>query len=109
MKARDKGMQSATRSSTRKRREMSRSSSDSSEEEPLSGENASQDGSGSSSESSGWSKEVIEPAIKTMTFRARRGTRMKELMRGKPKNDMFWNRYQGYFGGGLNDPEDEDD
>ena len=26
---------------------------------------------------------------------------MKELMKGKPKNDAFWNRYQDYFGGGL--------
>jgi hypothetical protein len=34
---------------------------------------------------------------------------MKELMKGKPKNDMFWNRYQGFFGGGLDGPEDEDD
>ena len=34
---------------------------------------------------------------------------MKELMKGKPKNDMFWNRYQGYFGGGLDGPEDSDD
>jgi hypothetical protein len=36
-----------------------------------------------------------------MKFRSKRGTRMKELMKGKPKNDVFWNRYQGYFGGGL--------
>lgn len=69
----------------------------------------SEDGSDDESSSSGWSSEVIEPAIKTMTFRAKRGTRMKELMKGKLKTDMFWSRYQGYFGGGLDEPEDEDD
>ena len=34
---------------------------------------------------------------------------MKELMRGKSKKDLFWERYQGYFGGDLNKDEDEED
>jgi hypothetical protein len=42
-----------------------------------------------SSDSSGWSSEVIEPAIKTMIFRARRGTRMKELMKANHQKNNF--------------------
>ena len=34
---------------------------------------------------------------------------MKELMKGKSKKDLFWERYQGYFGGDLNKDEDEED
>lgn len=44
-----------------------------------------------------------------MTFRAKRGTRMKELMKGKHRKDQFWDRYQRYFGGDLNKEEDSDD
>jgi len=34
---------------------------------------------------------------------------MKELIRGKPKKDLFWEKYQCYFGGNINGPDDEDD
>lgn len=45
---------------------------------------------------------MIEPAIKTMSFRPKRGARMKELIKGKYKKDQFWEKYQNYFGGDLN-------
>jgi hypothetical protein len=34
--------------------------------------------------------EEIEAAIKTMKFREKRGTRMKDLMTGKFRLDNFW-------------------
>ena len=36
------------------------------------------------------SSEEIEAAIKTMKFREKRGTRMKDLMTGKFRLDNFW-------------------
>lgn len=45
---------------------------------------------------------MIEPAIKTMSFRPKRGTHMKEMIKGKYKKDQFWEKYQNYFGGDLN-------
>ena len=47
-----------------------------------------------------------------MNFRKKRGTRMKDLIKGKHKKDHFWSKYQDYFGGDLNrldDSEDEED
>jgi hypothetical protein len=44
-----------------------------------------------------------------MSFRPKRGTRMKDLIKGKHKNDLFWDKYQNYFGGNLNGPDDSDD
>ena len=44
-----------------------------------------------------------------MTFRERRGTRMKELIKGKHRKDQFWQKYQDYFGGDLDKPEDSQD
>jgi hypothetical protein len=34
---------------------------------------------------------------------------MKELIKGKRKSDQFWDKYQGFFGGDLNEPDDSDD
>ena len=34
---------------------------------------------------------------------------MKELIKGKHKKDHFWQKYQDYFGGDLNRPEDSED
>jgi hypothetical protein len=34
---------------------------------------------------------------------------MKDLIKGKHKNDLFWDKYQNYFGGNLNGPDDSDD
>lgn len=31
---------------------------------------------------------------------------MKELMKGKKGKDRFWEKYQDYFGGDLDKPED---
>lgn len=59
---------------------------------------------GESDSSSGWSSEVIEPAIKSMAFRKKRGTRMKELIKGKHRKDRFWEKYEDYFGGNLDKP-----
>ena len=53
--------------------------------------------------------EEIEAAIKTMKFREKRGTRMKDLMTGKFRLDNFWEENAKYFGGNLNFPEDEDE
>lgn len=44
-----------------------------------------------------------------MSFRQKRGTRMKDLMKGKHKKDLFWDKYQNYFGGDLNQPDESDD
>lgn len=52
---------------------------------------------------------MIEPAIKSMAFRNKRGTRMKELIKGKHKKDQFWDKYQDYFGGDINKPDNEED
>ena len=34
---------------------------------------------------------------------------MKDLIKGKHKKDQFWQKYQDYFGGDLNRPEDSED
>jgi hypothetical protein len=34
---------------------------------------------------------------------------MKELIKGKRGKDHFWDKYQDYFGGDLDRPEDEED
>jgi hypothetical protein len=44
-----------------------------------------------------------------MAFRPKRGTRMKELIKGKHRKDQFWDKYQNYFGGDINKPEDSQD
>ena len=31
---------------------------------------------------------------------------MKELMKGKHRKDQFWEKYQGYFGGNIDKPDD---
>ena len=44
-----------------------------------------------------------------MNFRKKRGTRMKELLKGKQKKDRFWEKYQDYFGGDLDKPDESED
>jgi hypothetical protein len=44
-----------------------------------------------------------------MTFRSRRGTRMKDLIKGKHRKDQFWQKYQHFFGGDLDQSEDSQD
>jgi hypothetical protein len=39
-----------------------------------------------------------------MSFRSKRGTRMKDLIKGKLRKDLFWEKYQTYFGGDINQP-----
>lgn len=34
---------------------------------------------------------------------------MKELLKGKNRKDQFWDKYQNYFGGGLDGEDDSDD
>jgi hypothetical protein len=47
-----------------------------------------------------------------MKYRSTRGTKMKDLMKGKNKKDKFWEQYEKYFGGDINkadNSEDEED
>lgn len=34
---------------------------------------------------------------------------MKDLMKGKHRKDNFWDKYQNYFGGDLDRPQDQSD
>ena len=34
---------------------------------------------------------------------------MKDLLKGKPRKDHFWEKYQDYFGGDLNKPDDSEE
>jgi len=34
---------------------------------------------------------------------------MKDLIKGKHKKDHFWSKYQDYFGGDINRPEDSEE
>lgn len=42
-----------------------------------------------------------------MSYRTKRGTRMKDLIKGKHQKDQFWEKYQTFFGGDLNKPDED--